>query len=456
MTDERALLARHQAVLPKWMALYYDAPIQLTHGEGRHVWDAAGTKYLDWFGGILTTSTAHALPEVVTAVQEQAARMLHSSTLYLIEQQVELAEEIARLSGIPDAKVFFTGSGSEANEAALLLATGRRRSNQVLALRNSYHGRTFATVALTGNRGWRASQLSPITVNWVHGGYQYRSPWRNASPDEFIAHCVDDLKSVLQTTTSGDIAAMIFEPIQGVGGFATPPDGLFAAFQEVLSEEGILMIADEVQTGWGRTGEHFWGHQAHGIVPDVITFAKGIGNGLSVGGVIASAELMDSVTSGSISTFGGNPLAMAGSVANLKYILDHDLQGNAGTQGATIMHALREHVTAGHLPMVAELRGKGLMFALELVEPGTDTPDATAAGMMMEATKQRGLLIGKGGLYGNVLRMAPPMTLTAAESAEGAALLLEALFEVQHELHGIGAPTTMGPAEPTPSVQVNA
>ncbi|MCW2949060.1 MAG: aspartate aminotransferase family protein, partial [Thermoleophilia bacterium] len=296
----------------------------------------------------------------------------------------------------------------------------------------------------------------PITVNWVHGGYQYRSPWRNASPDEFIAHCVDDLKSVLQTTTSGDIAAMIFEPIQGVGGFTTPPDGLFAAFQEVLSAEGILMIADEVQTGWGRTGEHFWGHQAHSIVPDIVTFAKGIGNGLSVGGVIASAALMDSVTSGSISTFGGNPLAMAGSVANLKYILEHDLQGNAGAQGSTIMHALREHVAVGHLPMVAELRGKGLMFALELVEPGTDVPDVKAAGLMMEATKRRGLLIGKGGLYGNVLRMAPPMTLTAEESRDGAALLLDALFEVQHQLHGIAAPTTVSPAEPTPSVQVNA
>lgn len=445
MSDQRALHERHQAVMPNWMALYYDEPIQLTHGEGRHVWDADGTKYLDWFGGILTTSTAHALPEVVTAVQEQAARILHSSTLYLIEQQVELAERIAELSGIPNAKVFFTGSGSEANEAALLLATNARKSNQVLALRNSYHGRTFATVALTGNRGWRASQLSPITVNWVHGGYQYRSPWRDAAPEEYVAHCVADLRSVLQTTAAGDVAAMIFEPIQGVGGFATPPDGLYGAFQEVLAAEGILMIADEVQTGWGRTGEHFWGFQAHGVQPDVITFAKGIGNGLSVGGVVASAELMDTLTAGSISTFGGNPLAMAGSITNLTYLLDHDLQGNAARTGARIMGRIEQQL--GAMPMVAELRGKGLMFALELVEPGSDRPDAAAAVAVLEATKRKGLLIGKGGLYGNVLRMAPPMTLTDAEAEEGAQLLIDALWEVQEQLHGIAPQRNLAEVE---------
>jgi len=437
MADARTLLERHRKVLPSWMALYYDEPIQLTHGEGRHVWDGAGTRYLDWFGGILTTSTAHALPEVVTAVQEQAAKMLHTSTLYLIEQQIDLAEEIARLSGIPDAKVFFTASGTEANEAALLLATTARRSNQILAMRNSYHGRSFAAVALTGNSGWRATQLSPINVSWVHGGYQYRSPWRDAPADEYIAHCVDDLKSVLQTSSSGDVAAMIFEPIQGVGGFATPPDGLFGAFEQVLDEHGILMISDEVQTGWGRTGEHFWGFQAHGVTPDIMTFAKGIGNGMSVGGVVASAELMDCVNSGSISTFGGSPVTMAASVANLKYMLANDLQGNCKRVGTHIIDGLRRAIDAGELPMVGELRGKGLMFALELVEPGTDTPAAASAGAMMEAARDRGLLIGKGGLNGNVLRMAPPMTLTMEEAEEGLALLLDALRDVQHTQHGL-------------------
>jgi len=441
MGAEHALLGRHRKVMPSWMALYYDEPIQLVRGEGRHVWDGDGTRYLDWFGGILTTSTAHALPEVVTAVQQQAERMLHSSTLYLIEQQIELAEEIGRLSGIPDAKVFFTASGTEANEAALLLATTARRSNQILAMRNSYHGRSFAAVALTGNRGWRASQLSPIHVGWVHGSYPYRSPWRDVAADEYIEHCVADLRSIIQTTGAGDIAAMIFEPIQGVGGFSHGPDGMFGAFREVLEPEGILMISDEVQTGWGRTGEHFWGFEAHGITPDVMTFAKGIGNGMSVGGVVASAELMDCVNAGSISTFGGTPITMAASVANLRYMLANDLQGNCARVGTHVIDGLRSAVDAGELPMVGEVRGKGLMFALELVQPGTDTPDAAAAGAAMEATKHLGLLIGKGGLNGNVLRMAPPMTLTMEEAEEGLELLLDALRQVQRDVHGIDSKT---------------
>jgi 4-aminobutyrate aminotransferase len=445
MADERALLARHRKVLPDWVALYYDEPIQLVRGEGRHVWDGAGNRYLDFFGGILTTSTAHALPEVVTAVQEQAARMLHSSTLYLVEQQVELAEQVAELSGIPDAKVFFTPSGTEANEMALLLATNARRSSHVLALRNSYHGHSFGAIAITGNRGWRASQLSPLNVSWVHGGYQYRSPWRDASPDEYVEHCVADLRSVIQTTTGGDVAAMIFEPIQGVGGFSTPPDGLFGAFKDVLDEHGILMVSDEVQTGWGRTGDHFWGYQAHGMVPDLLTFAKGIGNGLSVGGVVASAAIMDQMPAGQISTFGGTPLTMAGSLANLRYIREHDLQSNARETGAIVLDGLRGAIDAGELPIVGELRGKGLMFALELVEPGTDVPDPRAATAMMEATKERRLLIGKGGLNGNVLRMAPPMTLTREEAQEGLVLLLDALRAVQADLHGITSSNSSAP-----------
>jgi 4-aminobutyrate aminotransferase len=440
-----ALLDRHRKVLPKWMALYYDEPIAIDRGEGRHVWDAEGNRYLDFFGGILTTSTAHALPEVVEAVQRQAAAIMHSSTLYLNEAQVELAEEIARLAPIDDAKVFFTTSGTEANELALLLATTARRSGQVLALRNSYHGRSFGVMAITGNRSWRASALSPLNVSWVESGYRYRSPYRNLDDAAFTEACVADLRSVLETTTSGDVACMIAEPIQGVGGFATPPDGFFAAMKSVLDEHGILLISDEVQTGWGRTGEHFWGIDAHGVRPDVLTFAKGIGNGLSMGGVVASAELMDCVAAGSISTFGGSPITTAGALANLRYIVGNDLQGNCRRQGDALLGPLRELQAAGHLPMVGDIRGKGLMFALELVEPGTDTPDVKSAGAMMEATKDRGLLIGKGGLYGNVLRMAPPMTLTDAEAREGLDALVAALSQVQADRHGIPAvPTSAG------------
>ena len=428
MTTHAELLARHREVLPDWLALYYDEPIALDRGEGRRVWDVEGTCYLDLFGGILTTMTAHALPEVVTAVQEQAARLLHSSTLYLVEQQIELAEQIARLAPMPDAKVFFTTSGTEANEAAMLLACTARRSSQVLAVRNSYHGRSFATMAVTGNRGWSASALSPVDVKYVHGGYRLRSPYRHLDDEAYIAACVADLRDVIVTQTAGDVACLIAEPIQGVGGFAVPPDGLLGALQQVCDEHGILLVADEVQTGWGRTGEHFWGIEAHDAVPDLLTFAKGLGNGLTLAGVVGRAEVMDVITANSISTFGGNPLSCAGALANLRYLLDHDLQGNAAKVGGMLHEELTRRTR--HWPGVAEVRGKGLMIGVELVRPGSLEPDVAAAGAVLEKTRRRGVLIGKGGLHGNVLRIAPPMTITTDEADEGLAAIAAALEEV--------------------------
>lgn len=421
------LLKRTRAVLPSWLAIYYEEPIELDHGDGRHVWDADGNRYLDFFGGILTTMTAHALPEVTKAVADQAGKLIHSSTLYLNRPMVELAEQIAAVSEIPDAKVFLTPSGTEANDAALLLASSLRRSNQILALRNSYHGRSFSTIAITGNRSWSPTSLSPFQTYYVHGGQQYRSPFAGLSDVEYVAACVADLREIIDQS-GGDIAAFIAEPIQGVGGFTSGPDGLLGAFAEVLREHGILWISDEVQTGWGRTGEHFWGWQAGGAVPDLVTFAKGIGNGLSMGGVIAPAAVMDSLGANHISTFGGSPLTSAGALANLRYLLENDLQANAARQGPPLLAALREQGS----PIVGDVRGKGLMIGVELVRPDTGTPGTPApelAAAVLEGCKRRGLLVGKGGLHGNVLRIAPPLTLTAAEAAEGLATLLAAIEE---------------------------
>lgn len=417
------LVRRHRAVMPKWQALYYDQPIALDHGEGCYVWDTDGNRYLDFFGGILTTISGHSVPQVVAAVREQAGKIMHSSTLYMIPSAVELAEQIGALSGIPDAKVFFTTSGTEAVEAALLLATSARRSNQVLALRNSYHGRSFAAIAVTGNRGWSASSYSPFQVSFVQNGYRYRSPFGHLDDDAFTRACADDLRNVIETQTAGDVACLIAEPIQGVGGFTVPPDGFFAAMKAICEEYGILFISDEVQTGWGRTGEHFWGFQAHGITPDAMVFAKGVGNGLALAGVVAGAELMDSVRANSISTFGGNPLATAGALANLRYILDNDLQGNAREVGGQLIQKLG----AIDAPVVGEVRGRGLMIGVELVEAGGKKPGVAAAGRVMESCRREGLLVGKGGLYGNVLRITPPLTLTPAQADEGYEILARAI-----------------------------
>ncbi len=411
------LLARHKEVMPSWMALYYQDPIALVEGNGRHVTDAEGNRYLDFFGGILTTMTGYNVPKVVEAIQRQAEKMLHTSTLYLIESQIELAEKVAELSGIPDAKVFFTNSGTEANDAALMMATQYRRSNQVLAMRNSYHGKSHSTVAITGNSAWSATTLSPFQVTYIHGGYKLRSPFGHLPDSEFIQACVDDLRDMLMIATAGDVAALIAEPIQGVGGFVCPPDGFFGAIKEVLDERGILFISDEVQTGWGRTGEHFWGYEAHDITPDLLTFAKGLGNGMAMAGVVGRAEVMDCLPANSISTFGGNPLSTSAALANLEFLLEEDLQTNSYKVGSKLKNDL-DHLS-DEIPEIVEVRGKGLMLGVELAQPDNLEPDAALAASILEEAKAEGLLVGKGGLFGNALRIAPPLSITEDEADEG-------------------------------------
>ncbi|WP_182879442.1 aspartate aminotransferase family protein [Microbispora sp. H10949] len=426
------LLARHRAVMPSWMALYYNEPIEIVGGKGNRVVDADGKSYLDFFAGILTNMIGYDVPEVREAVERQLATgVVHTSTLYLLRTQVELAEKIARLSGIPDAKVFFTNSGTEANETALLLATYARGSDQVLAMRQSYHGRSFGAISVTSNRAWKNNSLSPLNVHFLHGADRHLTQFRGMSDADYIAACVDDLRHVLATAVAGNVAALIAEPVQGVGGFTSAPDGLFAAYKEVLDEEGILFVSDEVQTGWGRTGSAFFGIQNHGVTPDMMTFAKGLGNGFAVGGVVARGDLMDGLPAIGVSTFGGNPISMAAANATLDYVLDHDLQANAARTGDILISGLRE--AAGRLAVVGDIRGRGLMFAVDLVDPATGAPAPALAARFMEETKKLGLLAGKGGLYGSTLRMAPPLTLTEDEAREGLGILVTALETVDDE-----------------------
>ncbi len=416
------LLKRYEAVLPGFVKPLYAEPISIDRGEGGYIWDLEGDRYLDFFGGVLTTMIGHSNPEVVAAVQAQAAKVMHTSTLYLCEPMIELAEEIAAASGIPDARVFFTTSGSEANDTAILLATSFRKSNQVLAMRNSYHGRSFTAQAITSHSSWSSTSLSGLSVNFVQGAYRLRSPFRSMDDAEFTEACVDDLQQVIDMMTAGDVACLIAEPIQGVGGFATPPDGFFGSLQKVLSNHGILFVSDEVQTGWGRTGEHFWGYQAHDIIPDILTFAKGVGNGITLAGIVARAEITDTITAHSFSTFGGNPLSASAGLATLRYVKANDLQGNALAMGRRLVAGLQPAVD--RTEWIAELRGKGLMQAIEMVQPGTTEPDPGRAGAVLEGCKDRGLLVGKGGLYGNVIRITPMLDVSADEIDEGIAALV--------------------------------
>ncbi len=422
------LRTRHEAVLPQWMPLYYERPIELVRGEGYKVWDSEGNEYLDFFGGIVTTISGHAVPEIVEAVQGQAGKILHSSTLYLIENQIKLAEKLIELAPISgDRKVFFTVSGTEANEAALLFATRYRGSSEVIALRSSYHGRSFATMGITGQSTWSPTSRTALDVRYLASPYRYRCPFCKDEP-RCNLFCADDLRGLIEAETTGHIAAFIAEPIQGVGGFIEAPPGYFKRIKEILDETGILLISDEVQTAFGRTGDHFWGIEAHGVEPDLVVMAKGLGNGLSIGAVMGRAEIIDSLSPNlHLSTFGGNHLSTAGALANLNYILDNDLQKNAAEVGGYLKERLLE--MAQKHPFIGEVRGRGLMLGIELVGPGGE-PDSEAAVRLLEACRERGLLVGKGGIKANAIRISPPMIVTREAAEEAAAILEEALAEV--------------------------
>ncbi|MFH9861023.1 aspartate aminotransferase family protein [Streptomyces sp. NPDC017202] len=409
---------RHRRFLPRWVTTYYEQPLRPVSATRRTITDAHGRDYLDFFAGILTNSLGYGVAEFRRALDRQLdTGIVHTSTLYLIDAQVRLAERLAEQSGIDDAAVFFVNSGTEANDTALLAATCHTGSNHVIALTDSYHGRSLTSTAVSGLPGWQPSPYSPFQVTFASNGRT--SPNGDEHPPE-------DPAADLEARLAGQAppAALIVEPVQGLGGFHTPPTALLQRYARIAAEHGAVLICDEVQTAWGRTGRAWWGHQLHRLKPDVITFAKGIANGLPLGGVIARRDVLDSVTDKSISTFGGNPLACTAALATLDYLLDHDLQRNAEIAGQSLLTELRR-LDATH-PHLTNPRGQGLMLAMDIVAPHTGQPDPGTARAHIEACRAQGLLIGLGGRHGNTLRIAPPLTVTEEEIAEATRILAAA------------------------------
>ncbi|GHF51184.1 aspartate aminotransferase family protein [Streptomyces griseosporeus] len=416
--QDRPLHDRHRRVLPRWVTTYYEQPLHPVSATGRVVTDAHGRDHLDFFAGILTNSLGYDVADFRRALDRQLdTGIVHTSTLYLIDAQVRLAERLAEQSGIDDAVVFFVNSGTEANDTALLAATCHTGSNHVIALTDSYHGRSLTSTAVSGLPGWRPSPYSPFQVTFASNGRT--SP----SDDE---HPPEDPAADLEAQLAGQAppAALIVEPVQGLGGFHTPPTALLQRYARIAADHGAVLICDEVQTAWGRTGRAWWGHQLHRLKPDVITFAKGIANGLPLGGVIARRDILDSVAGKSISTFGGNPLACTAALATLDHIHDHDLQRNAETAGQSLLAQLRR-LAADH-PHLADARGQGLMLAVDIVDPRSGRPDPDAARAHVETCRAQGLLIGLGGRHGNTLRIAPPLTVTRDEIEEATRILAAA------------------------------
>lgn len=412
MTKDEILLASKEFLFPS-VFHYYREPLVVTRAKDQYVWDADGNQYLDFFGGIVTVSVGHCNEEVNAKVHRQLDTLQHVSTVFATEPQVALAKKIAQIS--PGGKLtqsFFTNSGSEANETAILTARCYTGNTEIVALRHSYHGRSSLTMGVTGQGSWK---LGPSVAGVVHAhnAYCYRCPFGLTYPSCEVK-CAQDMEELIRSTTGGRIAGFIAEPIQGVGGFITPPREYFQIVEKIVRDHGGIFISDEVQTGWGRTGGKWFGIEHWGVTPDIMTSAKGLGNGAPIGLTVAKPEVAAGVKGLTISTFGGNPVTTTQAKAVLDYIDEKNLKANCESTGAYLRAGLEE-LKAKH-DIIGDVRGMGLLQAIELVEDRrTKQPAAAATAAVMEAARENRLLIGKGGMYGNVIRISPPMNIGRAD-----------------------------------------
>lgn len=423
-----SIKARHDAAMLPCVINYYEEPISIARGEGTTVWDVEGREYLDFFGGILTVSLGHCHGPVADAIVEQVRTMQHSSTLYPSEQMVSLAEELAAIAPGRLSRSFFTSSGTEADETAILLAMIHTGSHEIVALRHCYSGRSMLALSLQGHAPWRLIGTQIPGLKHMAAPYCYRCPFGLEYPSCDVK-CAHDLKELIETTTNGRPAALICEPILGVGGFVVPPPEYFKVVSDIIHEYGGLFIADEVQTGFGRTGEKWFGIEHWDVEPDIMTMAKGIANGVPMGATITRDDIAESFTGLSLSTYGGNPVSSVAARATLASMQAEGVPERAERLGK-ILRSRLEAAQARH-PRMGDVRGMGLMQAVEFVtDPATKEHDPAATSAVTEAAKRRGVLIGKGGLKGNVLRLSPPMLISEDNLLRACDVLDECFDEV--------------------------
>lgn len=422
---EEVLRLRQQHLNPG-LFLYYKQPIMIVEGKMQYVWDHTGKRYLDGLGGIVTVSVGHCHPHVVAAANRQNEVLQHSTTIYLQPNIALYAEKLA--SKFPgDLKVcYFVNSGSEANDLALLMARLYTNNYDVIALRNGYHGGNSSGMALTAHSSWKFNTPHSFGVHHAAAPYPYRGAYGHDDPDAGRKYA-DDVKSLIDYATPGKVAAFIAESIQGVGGFVVYPEGyLMHAYEHVRAAGGVC-IADEVQTGFGRTGTHFWGFETQGVIPDIVTLAKGIGNGAPLAAVITTPKIAAVMTQKvHFNTFGGNPVVSAIGKAVLEVIEREDLQANSLKIGTRILNGLQK-LKARH-KVIGDVRGQGLMLGIEFVkDQATKQPGREECARAVENARELGLLLGKGGLWGQTIRFAPPMCITEADADFLVAVLDEAI-----------------------------
>lgn len=428
MTTSAEVLERYKKVMFPAVAPYHsDNPLVVDHAKDQYIWDVEGNRYLDFCGGILTVSVGHCNDEVTERTIEQLKTAQHTSTIYVNELMVRLAEKVVELTPGRLQKCFFTSSGTEANETAVLAARMYTGNPTIITLRHAYSGRSLLAMSLTAHGSWRLGGVVDPYVKHVRNPYTYRAP-AGLNPEQVVDLCVQDLEETIATTTNGRIGAFMAEPIQGVGGFIVPPKDYFERIMPIIKEAGGVFIADEVQTGWGRTGGKWFGIEQWGVEPDIMTFAKGMGNGSPIGCTVATPEVADALQGATFSTFGGNPVTMATALATIGYMEEHNLPENCEVQGARMAEKLEEF--AAEFPFIGEARGMGLMQAIEIVEPGTKNPDKARTIALMDKCKDRGLLFGKGGLNNNVIRISPHLNVSTEDMNIAMDILGNALVEV--------------------------
>ena len=429
MNSQDILKKQEQYIFPS-VITYYEDPLPFERGEGQYLYSVDGDRYLDFFGGILTVSVGHCHPKVTERICQQVRTLQHTSTLYPHANMANLAEKMAQITPGKLQKSFFSNSGTEANETAIMLAKAYTDTQEVIALRHGYSGRSALSMSLTGHASWRIGGTQILGIKHAHNAYCYRCAFNREYPDCDL-ECAYDIEELIQTTTSGRVAALIAEPIQGVGGFITPPPEYFSIVVDIVRKYGGIFISDEVQTGFGRTGGKWFGIEHWGVDPDIITCAKGIANGTPMGATVATAEVADSFRGLTISTFGGNPVCCAAAQATIEVIEEENLVSNAQVVGGYLREKLEE--LKEKYPLVGDVRGMGLIQGVELVREEKE-PAKQEILQVFEATKRQGLLIGKGGLHGNVFRIAPPLNVSKADVDEAVRILDHAFAEVQQTL----------------------
>lgn len=429
--DSETIRRKHKQYLFPATKNFYKQSVVVAEGKNAYVKDLEDNTYLDFFGGILTVSIGHCNDEVNNAVKAQMDKLIHISTLYPTIPIVELAEKLVNVTPGKLEKCFFTASGTEADETAVMLAQLYTGNSELIALRYGYSGRSLLAQSLTAHSSWRAIPTQVASIKHALSPYCYRCPLKLKYPDCGVA-CAEDVKELIATTTIGNIAGILVEPIQGVGGFITPPKEYFKIIAEIIREHGGIFISDEIQTGFGRTGK-MWGIEHYGVEPDIITMAKGIANGFPISAVITTNEIAASLTKNTISTFGGNPVSCVAAMKTIEIILRDKLAENSAEMGIILRNGL-EALKEKYPKVIGDVRGMGLMQAIELVVDETKfdrTPNTQAADQLLEETKKRGLLIGRGGLYGNAIRISPPMNINKNE-IESALEILDDSFNAMN------------------------